>query len=262
MDLRLQGKTALVTGASRGIGLATAIALAAEGVTVVGASRTVSDELRDADVTVITTDLSEADAPARLVSQAIEALGGRLDIVVNNAGGGDDVTVGGLLSYDEDFWQRIFDLNFYSAVRICRAAIPALLETGGSVVNVSSMGAKIPGTPGTPVPYATAKAALNAFGKSLSEEYGPQGISVRTVSPGPTLTSIWDADKYGGGVAASAGVEHSDLMKNLPALSGMTTGRFVTAEEVGAFITYLVSPLGESIVGSDHLIEGGAIKTV
>ncbi|HZE38685.1 MAG TPA: SDR family oxidoreductase [Stackebrandtia sp.] len=261
MDLRLKGKKALVTGASRGIGLATVRALRAEGATVVGAARTTSDGLRHSGATVVNIDLSTREAPASLVEQAADAMGG-LDIVVNNVGGGDDVKVAGLLDYDEDFWQRLFDLNFFATVRVCRAAMPLLLDGGGSVVNVSSMGALIPGTPGTPVPYATAKAALNAFGKSLSEEFGPRGVRVRTVSPGPTLTSIWDADKYGGGVASAMGVPHDVLMENLPVQSGMTIGRFVSDDEVGSLIAYLTSPLGDSVVGSNVLIEGGAIKTV
>lgn len=261
MDLGLNGKKALVTGASRGIGLATVRSLLAEGAAVVGASRTISDELRETGVGVITVDLSTTDGPGRMVADAVERLGG-LDVLVNNAGGGDDVLVAGLLDYDEDFWQRIFDLNFYSAVRACRAAIPALLETKGTIVNISSMGAKIPGAPGTPIPYATAKAALDAFSKALSEEYGPQGLSVKTCSPGPTRTSVWKADGYGGGVATRFGIEYDELIKNLPTASGMTIGRFISAEEVAAFITYLASPLAGAIAGSDHLIEGGAVKTV
>lgn len=260
MDLQLRRKRALVTGASRGIGLATVRALEAEGAYVVAAARTTSDELRSTGAITIATDLSRPEAPAALVDTAVDRLGG-LDILVNNVGGGDGALLGGFLDFDDAQWYRTFELNFFAAMRTARAAVPRLLDDGGVIVNVSSLGAKAPG--GNPLPYATAKAALDAFGKAMAEEFGSQGVRVKTVSPGPVRTGMWEsADGHGAGLAAALGIGQDALLANLPAQLGLTTGRLVEAEEVAAFITYLASPLADSIVGSDHLIDGGALKTV
>ncbi|MGH8881901.1 MAG: SDR family oxidoreductase, partial [Stackebrandtia sp.] len=139
--------------------------------------------------------------------------------------------------------------------------LPELLNDGGVMVNVSSLGAKTPG--GNPLPYAVAKAALDTFGKAISEEFGPQGVRVKTISPGPVRTAMWESpDGHGAKLAASLGISHETLLKELPNQLGLTTGRLIEASEVAAFITYLTSPLADSVVGSDHLIEGGAFKSV
>lgn len=260
MDLQLSRKRALVTGASRGIGLATVRALEAEGVRVVAASRSVSDGLRSTGAITIATDLSQPEAPAALVAEAVDKLGG-LDILVNNVGGGDGALVGGFLDFDDKQWQGTFDLNFFAAMRAARAALPHLLDNAGVMVNVSSIGAKAPG--GNPLPYATAKAALTALGKALSEEFGPRGVRVKTVSPGPVRTGMWESpDGHGAKLAASLGITQQKLLDSLPEQMGLITGRLVEPEEVAAFITYLTSPRADSVVGSDQLIDGGAVKSV
>ncbi|ADD42047.1 SDR family NAD(P)-dependent oxidoreductase [Stackebrandtia nassauensis] len=260
MDLQLSRKIALVTGASRGIGLATVRALEAEGVRVVAASRSISDGLRSTGAITIPADLSHPDAPAELVAATIEKLGG-LDILVNNVGGGDGAQLGGLLDFDDATWRDTFELNFFAAMRTARAAMPGLLASGGVIVNISSIGAKVPG--GNPLPYASAKAALDAFGKSMSEEFGPRGVRVKTVSPGPVRTAMWESpDGHGAKLAESLGISHEALLQAMPGQLGLTTGRLVEPEEVAAFVTYLTSPLADSIVGSDHLIDAGAVKSV
>ncbi|MGK5552403.1 SDR family NAD(P)-dependent oxidoreductase [Actinomadura kijaniata] len=259
MDLRLSGKTALVTGASRGIGLATVRALAAEGVRVAAVSRTVTPELKDTGATVLTADLATPDGAADAVGRAVAGLGG-LDLLVNNVGGGDGVEVGGFLSVDEEHWRATFDVNLFSAVRVTRAALPSLLEGGGAIVNVSSIGARLPGA--GPVAYNVAKAGLTAFGKALAEEFGPRGVRVNTVSPGPVRTAIWEAPgNYGGKLAEAAGMEHAAFLEQVPAAMGMTTGRITEPEEVAALVTFLLSDLAASVTGSDHLIDGGVVKT-
>ncbi|GGU08484.1 SDR family oxidoreductase [Actinomadura citrea] len=141
-----------------------------------------------------------------------------------------------------------------------RAALPSLLRRRGAIVNVSSNGARIPHA--GPIAYTTAKAALTAFGKALVEEFGPRGVRVNTVSPGPVRTAMWeDPNGYGAELAASMGLEREQLVAGLPAAMGMTTGRLVEPAEVGALIAYLASPLASSITGADHLIDGGAVKT-
>lgn len=262
MDLKLNGKTAVVTGASKGIGLATVEALVAEGVAVVAAARTTTSALKDTSATIINTDLSVPEGPAALIAAAEAELGG-IDILVNNVGGGDaDESIpirGGFLNFSEDVWQSMFNLNFFATMRATRAAMPGLLNRGGTVINVSSIGARMPN--GGPVPYSAAKAALTSLSKALSEEFGPQGVKVKTVSPGPVRSAMWDSeDGYGAVMAKSLGISRAELIANLPAQMGMTTGRMIETSEVGAFIAFLASPLGDSIVGSDHVIDGGAVK--
>ncbi|MBD0747462.1 oxidoreductase [Streptomyces sp. CBMA152] len=259
MDLHLEGKTALVTGASRGIGLAVVNSLVREGVRVVGASRTVTAELRDSGAVPVAVDLGTPEGGAHLVERALAELGG-IDILVNNVGGGDTIDLDSFLDIGDTAWQNAFDVNFFSAVRTTRAALPALLERRGAVVNVSSMGARMPAS--GPIPYNTAKAALTAFGKALSEEFGPHGVRVNTVSPGPVRTAIWEAsDGFGASLAAANGLGHQELLDRAPQLMGMATGRFTEPEEVAALIAFLVSDRAASITGADHRIDGGAVKT-
>ncbi|MFJ8926256.1 MULTISPECIES: SDR family oxidoreductase [unclassified Streptomyces] len=259
MNLHLNGKTALVTGAGRGIGLAVVQALAAEGVRVVAAARTAAPEWKAAGAIPVTVDLSDPAGAERLVTEAVAELGG-IDILVNNIGGGDGDLSGGFLDVTDAQWAQVTDLNFFATVRVTRAALPALLAARGAIVNVSSIGARVPH--GGPVPYTTAKAALTAFGKALAEEFGSQGVRVNTVSPGPVRTAMWESPTgYGAGLAAAMGVPHADLLAGLPAATGMLIGRLVEPEEVAALVTYLASPLAAATTGTDHLIDGGSVKT-
>ncbi|MEU6409876.1 SDR family oxidoreductase [Microbispora sp. NPDC046933] len=263
MDMGLKGRTALVTGASRGIGLATVAALAAEGVRVVAAARNVTLELKETGAIAVPVDLSTPEGPAHLVERAVAELGEDLDLLVNNVGGGDPGAnaVRGFLGFADDEWLSWFELNFFAAVRTTRAALPGVLRRRGVIVNISSNGARMPHA--GPVPYTTAKAALTAFGKALAEEFGPQGVRVNTVSPGPVRTALLEAPGgYGAELAAALGVPHEQLLAGLPAQTGMTTGRLVEPAEVAALVTYLASPHAASVNGADLVIDGGAIKTV
>ncbi|MCG5214382.1 SDR family oxidoreductase [Streptosporangium soli] len=262
MDMRLAGKTAVVTGASRGIGLAIVTALAGEGMRVVAGSRTVSPELKETGAIAVPVDLSTSAGAATLIDHALTELG-EIDVLVNNVGGGDggEGQLGGFLGFDDDQWQQAFDLNYLSAVRTTRAALPSLLRRSGAVVTISSLGARMPHV--GPITYTTAKAALTAFGKALAEEFGPRGVRVNTVSPGTVRTSMWeDPSGYGAAVAGAMGVDLEQFLAGLPAATGMTTGRLVEPAEVAALVTYLASPLSGSVTGADYLIDGGSIKTV
>lgn len=195
MDLQLSGRVAIVTGASKGIGLAVTRTLLAEGARVVAASRETTlelDALSSEKLVHIPVDLMGPDTPAQVVAGAIERFGG-LDIVVNNAGGpppGVKLPRVGFLTPTDADWQAMFEFNLFSAVRLTRAAIPALLERGGgSIVNISSGSARQPSA--VNVDYGTAKAGMNHLTKALSAEFGPQGVRVNTISPGPVLTAWW-----------------------------------------------------------------------
>jgi NAD(P)-dependent dehydrogenase (short-subunit alcohol dehydrogenase family) len=262
MDMRLNGKTAVVTGASRGIGLAVVTALVGEGMRVVAGARTGTPELKETGATAVQVDLSTAEGTATLIDRALAELG-EIDVLVNNVGGGDGGAgqVGGFLGVGDDEWLQTLDLNYLSAVRTTRAALPSLLRSGGAIVNISSNGARMPHA--GPIAYTTAKAALTAFGKALAEEFGPRGVRVNTVSPGPVRTSMWESPSgYGAAVAESMGVELEQFLAQLPTGAGMTTGRLVEPAEVATLVAYLASPLSGSVTGADHLIDGGAIKTV
>jgi NAD(P)-dependent dehydrogenase (short-subunit alcohol dehydrogenase family) len=252
MDLQLSGRTALVTGASRGIGLAVVRALAAEGMRVVAGSRTASPELVATGAVPVLADLATPEGAQRLVEGALAELGG-LDVLVNNVGGGESFAVGGFLSADDALLRRAFDLNFFSAVRVTRLALPSLIAHRGAIVNVSSVVARTPGA-GT-VDYSVPKAALTALGKVLAEEFGPQGVRVNTISPGPVRTGFWDA------VAAGYGADPAQLLAQMPGTAGMTTGRVIEPDEVAGLIAFLASDHARSIAGTDHLIDGGAVKT-
>ncbi|MFT4125873.1 MAG: SDR family oxidoreductase [Gordonia sp. (in: high G+C Gram-positive bacteria)] len=261
MELLLSGKTAVVTGAGRGIGLAVAQALTAEGVRVVGASRTVTPDLAAVVAHPVAADLATPDGAAAVIDHAVAVSGG-IDILVNNVGAGDvdRLRLGGLLDTDEAQWRDLFDLNLFSAVRAARAALPSLVERRGTIVNIGSINARVPAT--GPVGYSEAKAALVAFGKRLSEEFGPDGVRVNTVSPGPVGTGLWrDPGGFGSRVAASAGLGHEEFLAAMPAMFGIATGRISEPDEVAALITFLVSPLAANITGTEIVIDGGIVKT-
>jgi NAD(P)-dependent dehydrogenase (short-subunit alcohol dehydrogenase family) len=262
MDLHLAGKVAVVTGASKGIGLAVVQALADEGVRVVAGARQPADELvalaESGQVRQVSVDLSTPDGPARLVAEAISAYGG-LDILVNNVGAVRP-RLGGFLSISDDDWLWGLTINFLAAVRTTRAALPHLLKLGsGTIVTVSSVNAFLP-DPGI-MDYTAAKAALTNFSKALSKEVGPKGIRVNTISPGPVETPLWLAeDGVASTVARATGGEAGDVRKKVA--EGAVTGRFTRPEEVADLVVLLASDRAGNVAGSDFVIDGGLITTL
>ncbi|MFJ8026904.1 SDR family oxidoreductase [Streptomyces sp. NPDC096311] len=258
MHLNLTSKTAVVTGASRGIGLATVRTLTAEGVRVMGAARTITPELKETGALTVSADLSTAEGVTALFGSALAELGG-IDLLVNNVGGGDDVA--GFLDTDDTQWARVLDLNLLSTVRACRAALPSLIERRGAIVNISSAASRQPAA--GLVAYSATKAALGSLGKSLAEEFGPQGVRVNTVTPGMVRTAVWeDAGEVGSQYAAGSGIDLAEFVRQAPKAFGITSGRMTEPEEVAALITFLLSDVAGNIVGADHVIDGGQIKTV
>jgi NAD(P)-dependent dehydrogenase (short-subunit alcohol dehydrogenase family) len=259
MELGLNGKTALVTGASRGIGLAIAEALAAEGVRVVGVARTITPELEKVAAATVSADLSTREGAERIVHEAAGAVGG-IDLLVNNVGGDvDRLVIGGFLDIHAEQWAEVFNLNLFSAVWTTKAALPGIVERRGAIVNVSSVNGRMP--TGSPVGYAEAKAALTMFSKRLSEEVAPQGVRVNTVSPGVIGSSLWrDEERFGGKVAEAFGVAHGDLLASIPGRFGIASGRIGEPEEVADLVAFLLSDRAANIHGADHVIDGGTLK--
>ena len=261
MDLGLTGKVAVVTGASKGIGLAVANGLIAEGARVIAGSRSGSAELdelaKTGSLRSVLVDLSTPTGPAELVAHA-EEFGG-LDILVNNVGA-VAIRSEGFVAITDEEWSATFNLSFMAALRSARAAIPLLLARGGgTVVTIGSVNAFLP-DPGV-IDYSAAKAAIWNLSKSLSKEYGGDGIRFNTVSPGPVATDLWLGK---GGVAETiaknTGVD-AETAKDR-AVEGFSTGRFTQPSEVADLVLLLASNRAGNVTGSDFLIDGGLVKTL
>jgi 3-oxoacyl-[acyl-carrier protein] reductase len=243
----LDGRRALVTGASRGIGRATAIALARAGASVAvgysahpeGAEEVVAALQTDHHVTAVAVgaDLADPGAAAGLVDQAIAALGG-LDIVVNNAGINRDNLA---IRLTDDDWNAVLAIDLTAAFHICRAALrPMLRQRFGRIVNVSSVSGVI-GNAGQSN-YSAAKAGLIGLTKSLAREVASRDITVNAVAPGFIETDMTTA--LGDAVIAAA-------------IAAVPKGRMGTADEVAAAIAFLVLPESGYITGHVLHVDGG-----
>jgi NAD(P)-dependent dehydrogenase (short-subunit alcohol dehydrogenase family) len=265
MKLDLQDKVAVVTGASKGIGLAVVESLLEQGARVVAASRNRSEELDalDGELLHVSADLMDPSAPAEVAARAVETFGG-LDILVNNAGGpppGTSLPRFGFLGLTDDDWQQMVDFNLLTAVRACRAAIPLMLERGGgAIVNVSSIHGRQPSA--INVDYGAAKAAMINLTKALSEEFGPHGIRVNGVCPGPVRTPWW-TDEGGAAdiLAEHLGSDRDSVMATVaPEMMQLTTGRLVEPREIADAVVFLASPRSASTTGVELLVDGGMMK--
>ncbi|MFI8304535.1 SDR family NAD(P)-dependent oxidoreductase [Streptomyces sp. NPDC085927] len=264
MDLQIKDKVAVVTGASKGIGLAIADAFGREGAHVVAGSRSITPELEALHekygVTAVPVDLSTADGPGTLVRLAVDQYG-RVEILVNNLGAATSRP--SFLDIDEAEWQRIFNMTLFSAVRASRAALPHLLDAdGGAIINISSINARMP-FPAV-VDYSAAKAGLSSLSKSLSEEFAPRGVRVNAIAPGPVRTPFWTAPgAFADATAAQAGTTAQEAMDVVvPKSMGISTRRITEAHEVAALTLFLASPLAGNITGAEFTIDGGQIKTL
>lgn len=256
MNIDLSGRQAVVTGASRGIGLAVVAALAASGARVTAGARTSSPELARlaaaGSVQVLEADLTDPAGPASLVALA----GDQVDILVNNVGGAPART-GGFLGVTDADWQATLDLNLMAAVRATRSVLPGMLAAGrGAIVNVCSVNSVL-ADPAV-IDYGAAKAALASFSKALSKEVGGQGIRVNTVSPGPVATDLWLGT---GGVAATVSQAGGGRPEDVAgaAAKAMVTGRFSRPDEVAGLVVMLASDLTANVTGADFRLDGGLV---
>jgi len=248
MDLQLKGKTALVTGASMGIGHAIARGLAAEGVRtcIVARRRNLLGELA-AQITanghpgpeVIVTDLMEDGAPERLASEAVKALG-RIDILVNSAGGSQSAVA---IDSGETPWEESMQLNFVRVRQLTHAALPSMIEQRwGRVINISGKS-----EPAGLIAANAAKAALHAWAKGLSRVMGPHGITINSIAPG-RIMSEQIRRKYSPEFRAKQSAEEIPM------------GRYGEPEELAAFAVFLASPVAGYITGTVVPVDGGLKK--
>jgi NAD(P)-dependent dehydrogenase (short-subunit alcohol dehydrogenase family) len=261
MDLHLSGKTAVVTGASKGIGLAVTKVLVAAGAHVVAGSRTPGKQLplleESGQVSFVSVDLTQPGAAEELIAAASRR--GGIDVLINNVGGATQ-RPGGLASISDDDWRASWELNVMGVVRPTRAALPEIERRGGgAIVIVSSINAYLP-TPNA-YDYCAAKAAVASFAKALSKDLAPKNIRVNSVSPGAVSTEKWTeqgglADAY----AEFSGQTPDEVRAELA--SSTPTGRFTTPEEVADLVVFLASDRAGNITGSDYRIDGGYVTTV
>jgi 3-oxoacyl-[acyl-carrier protein] reductase len=242
----LEGKRALVTGASRGIGAAIAKALAAEGASVAITYERSRDKalevvavIESAGGKAVAFAANSADPAAvkNSITQTVEALGG-LDILVNNAG---IALYGNVADASLEDIDALLHVNVRGVVLASQAAIP-FLGKGGRIINIGSgLGERVPW--GGMTIYSMTKSALSSFTRGLSRELGPQGITVNTVQPGSTNTDMNPAD--GEGAAAQK--------------SAMSLGEYGTPEDIAAAVVFLAGPGGKQITGTAITVDGGAI---
>jgi len=245
----LQDRTAVVTGASRGIGAATARALDRAGARVALVARSTANleatarELTRAPV-ILPADLSEAEAPGMIAQQALAALG-RVDILVNNAAAAARLAT---VDTDAAVIDDLLAVNVRAPLLLIAALLPSMIARGrGSIINLSS----VSGLVGTPrrAAYAASKGAIDAATRSLAIELGPSGIRVNSVAPGVVDTALWAKNKAVPGVVAK--------IESLTPLR-----RWATPEDIADVVVFLASDAARFVTGETISADGGMARTL
>jgi len=247
MDLDLDGRVAIVTGASRGLGRAAAEALVAEGVSVFAVARSGAELEKLAAtapdrIAAEVVDMRDADALAALADRAVERFG-RLDIVINNAG---IAPAGRFIDQPQEQWDEVFAVNVRAPAVLSRAAGKHFLaQRSGKIINVASTSG-INGKP-TLVSYSSSKGAVLQFTKALAGEWGRFGIQVNAIAPGAFETD-----------AQAAVLEDAEMLTRR--LRKIPAGRMGRVEEFGPLVCYLASPASDFMTGSVVVIDGGEVS--
>jgi len=245
MDLGLEGKACIVTGATRGIGLATVELLRSEGADVLAVARSGEDVLH-ADVT------KPADAE-RIVAACTERFG-RVDVLVNNAG---TSFVRPLEELTDDDWQGQWELNVMGPMRLMRAAAPLMAGAGGGrIVNVCSSSGKRPSL--TNVAYSVTKAAQLSLSRHFADRWVGDGVLVNAVAPGPVNSPLWlDPGGLADQAAQAKGITREEALSAQGAK--VPLGRFAEPGEIAAVIVFLCSGQASTVSGAAWSADGGAV---
>jgi 3-oxoacyl-[acyl-carrier protein] reductase len=264
MDLGLEDRACTVTGASSGIGRATAVALAREGAAVLlvgrraAPLREVARECVDAGGRgeVLALDVTAPDAGKRLVEAGLTEFG-RIDALVNNAG---TSAVRALEQLTDEDWQSQWELNVIGPMRLMRAAAPEMARRRwGRIVNVCSSSGKRPSK--TNMAYSVAKAAQLSLSRAFADLYAGDGVLVNAVAPGPIGSDLWMAP---GGLADQAAEAQGASREEVLAATAERSplGRFGTAEEIAAVIVFLCSEAASNVAGAAWSTDGGAVPVI
>jgi 3-oxoacyl-[acyl-carrier protein] reductase len=266
MDLQLDGKKALVTGSSKGIGAAIAKKLAQEGAIVIVHGRDKAQAQKVAeDITaqggrahVVTGDLTDDVQVLRLL-EAAQQYAGPIDIVINNAGGSGGAREN-WTNTQAAAWAAAYDRNVLAALRVTTRLLPAMQRAGwGRVINISSLAATLP--PPSGPDYSAAKAAINAMTASMAKAVAADGITVNAISPGTIHSATLDARFRE--VAAERGLAQKDAPWEeveravLPLFAQVPLGRVGRLDEIASAVAFLASPLAGYITGTNLRVDGG-----
>lgn len=254
---RLDGRRALVTGGSKGAGRAVVDRLRELGADVWTSARTMPAGYDRPD-RFIEADTSTAAGAETVAARIGEH--GALDILVHVVGG-SSTPPGGFAVITDEQWLVELNLNLLGAVRLDRALLPAMVESGSPVVlHVGSIQREMPLHEAT-LPYASAKAALRTYSKGLANELAPRGVRVNTISPGGIQTEAYE--DFVDRIADGTGMTRDEAKQSIfDSLGGVPLGRFATPQEIADLVGFLASDRASAIVGAEYVIDGGTVPTV
>ena len=257
-DFTLEGKTALVTGGTKGIGKAIADRLARAGAKIVVTARTQPSD-GDEKHHFIAADMATAEGTAAVVKEVTEKFVA-VDILIDNVGGLTSPG-GGFSTLTDAHWENELRFNLMSTVRLDRGMLPGMIEKkGGVIIHISSVAGKVPLWEFN-MAYAVSKAALNSYSKALANEVASKGMRVLTVSPGGTATEpmIRFMEQFAGSSGASA----NEVFKSLSdKFGGLPMGRMAEPDEVASLVGFLVSPAAAYLTSANYVIDGGSTSVV
>jgi 3-oxoacyl-[acyl-carrier protein] reductase len=260
MELGLRDRACIVTGASGGIGRATATALANEGAALllVGRREEALEEVASAcrQAATLALDITEAEAAVRIVEECNRRFD-RVDVLVNGAG---TSAVRSLEELTDAEWQAQWELHVMAPMRLMRTAAPAMAERGwGRILNVCSSSGKRPS--GTNMAYSVTKAAQLSLSRAFADLYAAQGVLVNAIAPGPIAGDLWLAP---GGLAdqqaRARGITREEVLEVTAARTPL--GRLGTDEEIAAVIAFLCSEAASNVAGAAWSVDGGTVPVI